>query len=68
MSAMLQTNTQQNDQDAFDAWFDERLEMKLTEREEVSPGPEIRVRFAAWDRRRRLIPTIIYKSKFGEHA
>ena len=35
MSAMLQTNTQQNDQDAFDAWFDERLEMKLTEREEA---------------------------------
>jgi peroxiredoxin family protein len=31
---MIQTNVQQNDQEAFDSWFDERLEMKLAERED----------------------------------
>jgi hypothetical protein len=34
MSTMLAQNIKQNDQEAFDTWFDERLEMKLTEREE----------------------------------
>jgi hypothetical protein len=29
MGSMIQINTQQNDQEAFDTWFDERLETKL---------------------------------------
>lgn len=35
MSAMMKKVIQQYDQEAFDTWFDERLEMKLTEREEA---------------------------------
>ena len=35
MSAMMKEDIQQYDQEAFDAWFDERLEKKLTEREEA---------------------------------
>ena len=34
MSIMIQEDIQENDKEAFDTWFDERLEMKLTEREE----------------------------------
>ena len=35
MSTVMQESNQQHDQEAFDAWFDERLEKKLIEREEA---------------------------------
>ncbi len=35
MSTVMQESNQQHDQEAFDAWFDERLEKRLIEREEA---------------------------------